>query len=76
MEATDSTKAIVAENNMRQRIRQSCLQWWIRAIDITPEYLREKGVLDIKQVMDVVVKLYVSSMVLICGNYKVTVESS
>ena len=57
MEATDSTKAIVAENNMRQRIRQSCLQWWIRAIDITPEYLREKGVLDIRQVMDVVVKL-------------------
>ena len=57
MEATDSTRAIVAENNMRWRIRQSCLQWWIRPIDITPELLREKWVLDVKPVMDVVVKL-------------------
>jgi len=57
MEATDSTKAIVAENNMRQRIRQSSMQWWIRPIDITPQLLREKGVLDIQWVMKVVVKL-------------------
>lgn len=57
MEATDASKAIVAENNMRQRIRQSCLQWWIKPTDLTPEILREKGVLDIKPVMEVVAKL-------------------
>ena len=57
MEATDSTKAILAENNMRQRIRQSCLQWWMKPTDLTPEILREKWVLDVNPVMKVVVKL-------------------
>ena len=57
IQSTDATKAIVAENDLRSRIRQSCLQWWIKAIDITPELLREKWVLDTNRVMDVVVKL-------------------
>lgn len=57
IQSTDATKAVVAENDMRNRIRQSCLQWWIRAIDITPELLREKWVLDTNRVMDVVAKL-------------------
>lgn len=57
LQSTDATKAIVAENDMRNRIRQSCLQRWIKAIDITPELLREKWVLDTNRVMDVVVKL-------------------
>lgn len=57
LQSTDSTQAIVAENDMRNRIRQSCIQWWIRPIDITPQLLREKWVLDIKKTMDVVVKL-------------------
>ena len=57
MEATDSTKAILAENNMRQRIRQSCLQWWMKPTDLTPEILRDKWVLDVTPVMKVVVKL-------------------
>lgn len=57
LQSTDATKAIVAENDMRNRIRQSCLQWWIKPTDITPELLREKWVLDTAKVMDVVVKL-------------------
>ena len=57
IQSTDATKAIVAENDMRNRIRQSCLQWWIRPIDITPELLKEKWVFDTTRVMDVVVKL-------------------
>ena len=57
LQSTDSTKAIVAENDMRNRIRQSCIQWWIRPIDITPQLLRDKWVLDVQKVMDVVVKL-------------------
>ena len=57
LQSTDSTKAIVAENDMRQRIRQSAMQWWIKPIDITPQLLRDKWVLDTQKVMDVVVKL-------------------
>ena len=57
IQSTDATKAIVAENDMRNRIRQSCLQWWIKPTDITPELLREKWVLDTPKVMNVVVKL-------------------
>lgn len=57
LQSTDATKAIVAENDMRNRIRQSCLQWWIKPTDITPELLREKWVLDTAKVMDVVAKL-------------------
>ena len=57
LQSTDATKAIVAENDMRNRIRQSCIQWWIKPTDITPELLREKWVLDTAKVMDVVVKL-------------------
>ena len=57
IQSTDSTKAIVAENDMRARIRQSAMQWWVKPTDITPQLLREKGVLDTQKVMDVVVKL-------------------
>lgn len=57
IQSTESTRAIVAENDMRNRIRQSCIQWWIRPIDITPQLLRDKWVLDVQKVMDVVVKL-------------------
>ena len=57
LQSTDSTKAIVAENDMRQRIRQSAMQWWVKPTDITPQLLREKWVLDVQKVMDVVVKL-------------------
>lgn len=56
LQSTDTTKAIVAENDMRNRIRQSCIQWWIRPIDITPQLLRDKWVLDVQKVMDVVLK--------------------
>lgn len=57
LQSTEWTRAIVAENEMRNRIRQSCIQWWIRPIDITPQLLRDKWVLDTQKVMDVVVKL-------------------
>ena len=57
LQSTESTKAIVAENDMRNRIRQSCIQWGIKPIDITPQLLRDKWVLDVQKVMDVVVKL-------------------
>ena len=57
LQSTDNTKAIVAENDMRNRIRQSAMQWWIKPIDITPQLLRDKWVLDVQKVMDVVVKL-------------------
>ena len=57
LQSTEWTKAIVAENDMRNRIRQSCIQWWIKPIDITPQLLREKWVLDTQKVMEVVVKL-------------------
>ena len=74
LQSTDSTKAIVAENDMRNRIRQSCIQWWIRPIDITPQLLRDKWVLDVQKVMDVVVKLicefYGISMWELSGNSK------
>lgn len=55
--STDATKAIVAENDIRNRIKNSCVARWIRAIDITPQLLREKWVLDVQKIMDVVVKL-------------------
>lgn len=57
LQSTDATKAIVAENDMRNRIRQSCIQWWIKAVDITPQLLMEKWVLEVNKVMDIVVKL-------------------
>jgi len=57
LQSTDSTRAIVEENDMRQRIRQSAIQWWVKPTDITPQLLREKWVLDVQKVMDVVVKL-------------------
>lgn len=57
LQSTDSTKAIVAENDMRNRIRQSAIQWGVKPTDITPQLLREKWVLDVQKVMDVVVKL-------------------
>lgn len=57
MQATESTVAIQKENDTRQRIRQSCLQWWVKPTDLTPEYLKEKWVININEIMDVVVKL-------------------
>ncbi len=57
IQSTEWTRAIVAENDMRNRIRQSCIQRWVKPIDITPQLLREKWVLDTQKVMDVVVKL-------------------
>lgn len=74
LQSTEWTKAIVAENEMRWRIRQSAIQWWIKPTDITPQLLRDKWVLDVQKVMDVVVKLiceyYGISMWELSGNSK------
>lgn len=54
---TDSTTAIVKEKELRQRIEASAMQWWVRPIDITTELLREKGVFNTEEIMQVVRKL-------------------
>lgn len=55
--ATEWTKPILQEKDIRNRIKASCMQWWIRPIDITSDLLRSKGVFNIDQVMNVVRKL-------------------
>ncbi len=54
---TESTKAILKEQDIRQRIKTSAQQWWIRPIDMTTSLLREKGVFNTEEVMKVVRKL-------------------
>ena len=54
---TDSAKAILKEQDIRQRIRTSAAQWWVRPIDITTQLLKEKGVFNTEEVMQVVRKL-------------------
>lgn len=54
---TDSTKAILKENDLRQRIKASAQQWWIKPTDITTWLLREKGVFNTEETMQVVRKL-------------------
>lgn len=54
---TDSAKAVLKEKDLRQRIKASAMQWWIRPTDITPELLREKGVFNTEEIMQVVRKL-------------------
>ena len=65
IQSTDSTtKAIVAENDMRNRIRQSCLNGELETYRYHTRTLREKWVpWYSKKVMDVVDKANVSSMV-------------
>ena len=54
---TDSAKAVLKEKDLRQRIKASAMQWWIRPTDITAELLREKGVFNTEEIMQVVRKL-------------------
>lgn len=54
---TEGTKAILKEQDIRQRIRTSAMQWWVKPIDITTQLLREKGVFNTEEVMNVVRKL-------------------
>jgi hypothetical protein len=54
---TDSTKAVLKEKDLRQRISASAMQWWVKPTDITTELLREKGVFNTEEIMQVVRKL-------------------
>lgn len=54
---TDNAKAILKENDIRNRIRTSAQQWWIKPIDITTWLLKEKGVFNTEEIMQVVRKL-------------------
>lgn len=54
---TESTKAIVQESQIREKIKVSAQQWWIKPIDITSDMLRDKMIPNIQDVMRVVRKL-------------------
>lgn len=54
---TDSSNAILKKKDIRNRIVASAQQWWIKPIDITTELLREKGVFNTEETMQVVREL-------------------